>query len=241
MNTGIGDAFDIGWKLAAVLNGYGGKELLNSYEVERRPVGAKNMEQSGIHASVHNQYAVWTAERGASVSLSDGEQGKLLRAKIAELVLSNDGENTSHGIEMDYRFPESPVIIQDHESSENMAWHPRHYTPSTVPGSRAPHVFLRDGKTSIFDLYGKGFTIVDFTLEGTSSSRFMEAAVRLGIPLVRAHLPNESHVRTVWKCDVGLIRPDGFVSWRGQGQGAIKALAEQQIEKTLQIATGQEL
>lgn len=54
MNTALGDSFDIGWKLAAVLSGYGGPSLLQSYEVERGPVAARNTEHSGVHWQVHS-------------------------------------------------------------------------------------------------------------------------------------------------------------------------------------------
>lgn len=240
MNTGVGDAFDIAWKLAAVLHGYGGKKLLTSYDIERRPVGARNVEWSGIHASVHKQYSMWMAEKGASVFLSHEDEVSVLKSQISNLISSNNGENTSHGIEMDYRFPDSPVIIKDLDSKDDIEWSAGRYTPSTVPGSRAPHLFLQDGTTSIFDLYGKGFTVVDFTSGGELSSRFLDTAAGLSIPLTRVYLPKESHAHNVWQCDVGLIRPDGFVSWRTKGKVDINAVTEQQMKDILQIATGWE-
>ena len=54
MNMGIGDAFDFGWKLAAVINGQGGNGLLVAYEAERRPVALRNVEHSGVHFKMHH-------------------------------------------------------------------------------------------------------------------------------------------------------------------------------------------
>ncbi|KAL2837115.1 FAD binding domain-containing protein [Aspergillus pseudoustus] len=221
MNTGVGDAFDISWKLAAVINGYGGDHLLKSYNLERRPVAVRNVERSMVHASVHQQYTEWVTEKGPDSILSDSKEAQELKSEIRNLVQENDGENKDHGIELGYRFPHSPIIISEVTAAEDEAeeWPAREYIPSTAPGGRAPHVFLRDGTTSIFDLYGKGFTIIDFTRLGRHSEAFKQAASEFGIPLKVVHLPNEPHVRDVWKCTVALLRPDGFVSWRSNDEG----------------------
>lgn len=240
MNTGVGDAFDIGWKLAAVLNGYGGEHLLASYEVERRPVALRNVERSGIHASVHRQYSEWVAERGFDYLLKDTSEAQELKKKIADFVREHDGENKDHGIEMGYRFPGSPVIVSDEDvetSEKALVWPPRDYTPSTTPGARAPHVWLQNGQTSIFDLYGKGFTVVDFTASGEISRCFEQTALRFQIPLARVHLPDESHVRDIWQCGVALLRPDGFIGWRHSSIEP-ESVSEEKIEKILQIVVG---
>ncbi|KAH8807752.1 FAD binding domain-containing protein [Xylogone sp. PMI_703] len=234
MNMGVGDAYDIGWKVAAVLNGYGGEHLLKSYNDERRSVAFRNVERSGHHFSVIGKYIELVGEGGKLLSTT--EEAKNLKKRITEHLQSNDGENKDHGIEMDYRFPDSYVVIKD--GSKEKEWNPRNYTPSTTPGSRAPHVYLRDDKTSIFDLYGEDYTIVDFTSSGKVSASFEEVAKSLGIPLKRVHLPSEQHVRSIWERDIVLVRPDGIVSWRSDNQGA-DTLDAEAIKHVLLVSVGQ--
>jgi hypothetical protein len=106
-----------------------------------------------------------------------------------------------------------------------------------TPVARAPHVFPSDGKTSIFDLYGPDFTIVDFIAAGAASEEFIAVANKLSIPITMAHLPNETHCRAIWERDVVLVRPDGFVAWRIPPEGA-KLVGESEIKMVLQIAAG---
>ncbi|KAH8893625.1 hypothetical protein GQ53DRAFT_780432 [Thozetella sp. PMI_491] len=234
MNTAVGDCFDIGWKLAAILHGYGGKYLLDSYEAERKPVAVRNIERSGVHWKVHGDYQSWVRERPGAV-LSDSEEGKKLRARIAEHFESHDGENQDHGIEMGYRYNGSPVVVPDGEVQEP-EWNPRNYIPSTWPGSRVPHVFLEGSETSIFDLLGPDYTIVDFSEVGKWATKFSEAAARLNIPLLQVHLPEEKHVRDIWGREAVLIRPDDHVSWRAPINGNVSV----DVEQVLKIATGRE-
>ncbi len=213
MNTAVGDSFDIGWKLAAVCHGFGGRTLLESYEHERRPVAVRNIERSGVHFSVHRQYIDWVSEAGHHAILADTAQGRALRRKIDQFLSEHDGENKEHGIELGYRNNHSPVVVPDTEVEEP-EWSFRSYIPSTWPGSRAPHVFLADGQTSIFDLFGPDFSIVDFSESGSIASAFGDVADALSLPLKKIHLPNEPHVRKVWERRAVLIRPDDHVAWR---------------------------
>lgn len=214
MNTGLGDAFDIGWKLAAVINGYGGEELLNSYEIERYPVADRNVHMSGVHGMVHRTYVEWVHGEGQDTVISTDEKGESLRDRIRSHVLTNDGENKCLGVEMGYRNFPSPIVLQGTDDLETPEWNEKNYIPSTSPGARAPHVFLRDGDTSIHDLLGFDYSLVDFTTEGNFASRFKDAASHLGIPITAVHLPNEQHARDIWERDVVLVRPDLHVAWR---------------------------
>jgi 2-polyprenyl-6-methoxyphenol hydroxylase-like FAD-dependent oxidoreductase len=117
MNTAVGDSFDIGWKLAAVLSGYGGPTLLQSYEDERRPVAARNLARSGEHWQTHSTYWDMIRETGETV-LKPGPDGDALRKRIHEHIQENDGENRDFGIELGYRYNGSPVIVADHEETK---------------------------------------------------------------------------------------------------------------------------
>lgn len=237
MNTALGDSFDIGWKLGAVLAGYGGPALLTSYETERRPVAERNIEHSGVHWNVH---AKWWGMSATPSIISQAQDGKELRAKIAEYVLQHDGENKDQGIELGYRYNGSPVIAADEEGKEP-PWEKPCYIPSTWPGSRAPHVFLNDGSTSIFDLFGTGreYTLVDFTNDGRFARRFEEESKRLKIPLGAIHLPGEQRAQAIWERDAVLVRPDDHVAWRSKLDSTKKDTEVLDVENILLIAVGQ--
>lgn len=236
MNTAVGDSFDIGWKVAAVLAGHGGHGLLDSYESERRPVGARNIERSGVHFSVHALYCGWCKD-SPGLSSADTEDGQIFRKKIAEHVNIHDGENKDHGIELGYRYNGSPVVVGEDGATEP-AWSERHYIPTTWPGARAPQVLLANGKVSIYDLFGSGnqYTLVDFTIDGAYVRVFEEVAKKAAIPLKTVHLPNEPHVHKTWERDAVLVRPDDHVAWRSPE--ASKAPTDLQAGEVLSVATG---
>ncbi len=207
MNTGVGDAIDIGWKLAAVLNGWGGPALLDSYERERRPVAERNVARSERHANVHVQ---WRARIDPMLVDADSAAGEAHRQELAEFIRTEDGENQDHGIELGYRYDDSPIVVL--ESTDAPPWTPRHYVPTTWPGGRAPSVLLADG-SSMFDRFGRAFTLVDFA-GGDGGRSLRHAATARGLPI--EHLVvNDPHARAIYERDLVLIRPDQHVAWRG--------------------------
>lgn len=237
MNTAVGDSFDIAWKVAAASHGYGGRSLLQSYEDERRPVGMKNIERSGVHWNVH--VTIWDRcgqSDGAIFSASD--KGVALREELAQHIKTHDNENKDHGLELGYRY-KSDVIVLLEDISAEPPWLEKHYTPSTWPGARAPHVYLKDGVTSIFDLFGQGpeWTLVDFSQLGDYIKLFQSAlaSLKVKIPCRFIHLPDEVHARKVWERDAVLVRPDDHVAWRSSLSGGLDLDAD----KVLLIATGQ--
>ncbi|KAF5232298.1 hypothetical protein FANTH_13042 [Fusarium anthophilum] len=233
MNTAVGDSFDLGWKLAAVINGGGGSHLLRSYEMERKPIAIQNIERSGVHFKVHQDYVGWVTEAGPELILSQSTQAKGLKERIHRHVQEHAGENQDHGIEMGYRYRNSPIILRSGAANKEPLWSHRNYIPSTWPGARAPHLFLSDGKTSIFDHFGQGFTLVDFSQDGKWAARFSETSKHIGIQLKPVHLPQETTARKIWGRDAVLIRPDDFVSWRASEEGY-----EEDIEHILRVAAG---
>jgi 2-polyprenyl-6-methoxyphenol hydroxylase-like FAD-dependent oxidoreductase len=136
MNTGIGDAIDLGWKLAAALKGFGSARLLASYESERRPVGYRNRLASERHTGVRLKIAELYQNERDPEALARG---------IAAL---GNAENESWGIEFGYRYDgvdPNPVV----------------YEPTTAPGARLPSVVLRDG-SFLYDRLGPWFTLLCF-------------------------------------------------------------------------------
>lgn len=197
MNTGIGDAVDAAWKVAALVKGYGGPALLDSYESERRPVGLRNMRTSHRHLGVHLK------------------AGTLLRENapldaVASFLTAERGENEYRGIELGYRYNDSPVVC--HEGSPEPPWRPEAYTPTTWPGGRPPSLVGNSGR-SIYDEFIPSFTLVDFAGDGRAGP-LLEAAAAQGVP-VRHTVLTHTRARQVWERDLVLLRPDHHVAWRG--------------------------
>jgi FAD binding domain len=219
MNTGIADAFDLGWKLSSVINGHGGRNLLRSYEIERKPVALRNVERSGVHFQVHIQLSEILAGGDPRRVDGDTEEARALRARIRDHYQEHDGENKDFGIEMGYRY-QSPIIIPDLEGLEP-PWTPSRYTPTTWPGGRAPHIFLSDG-TAIFDLFGKDWTLLSFTEEECGQLFLINAAQSLSIPFRHVDLSKENVAKHLYEKDLVLIRPDQHVAWRAEKVSSAK-------------------
>lgn len=215
MNTGLGDAFDIGWKLAAVINRFGSPGLLRSYDVERRPVSIMNVERSGFHMDVHLKAIEILGGSSDGSQTQTSDKARETREKVHSHYQLNNGENTDLGIEMGYRYV-SPVCMPD-ENDLPSTWTPHHYLPTTIPGSRPPHVFLQDG-SALFDKLGAAYSLVEFRADGDDdigSRLLVEAAKVLGIPLTHVVLSGENHAARLWEKPLVLVRPDTHVAWRG--------------------------
>jgi FAD-dependent monooxygenase len=215
MNMGLGDAFDLGWKLAAVINGGGGSRLLDSYEHDRRPVALLSIERSGVHMATHMN--VGTILQPDPLAVDAGsEEGKKLRKAIHDHYQAHDGENKDLGVEMGYRY-KSGICLPDDNPSAEPDWSPAHYTPTTWPGGRAPHVFLNNG-TAIFDHFGKDFTLVEFLADKDrhdhSAESLLGAAKTLSVHLSHLRLVGEDRARQLWEKRLVLVRPDGHIAWR---------------------------
>ena len=205
MNTGLGDAVDIGWKLAAVITGWGGPKLLDSYEIERRPVAERNVARSDRHAGVHVK---WRSRIDADLVNADTPAGVAHRAELAAIIQAERGENEDHGIELGYRYAGSPIVV--HEDGPEPEWSPRTYTPTTWPGGRPPSVILADG-TALFDQFGAAFTLLDFNGGGQP---LVAAAASLQVPLKHVTV-RDPHAQTMYQRGLVLVRPDQHVAWRG--------------------------
>jgi 2-polyprenyl-6-methoxyphenol hydroxylase-like FAD-dependent oxidoreductase len=197
-NTGIGDAVDLGWKLAAAVTGWGGESLLDSYEAERRPVALFNREMCFNLLEVWRRFPTLSAE-GAS------------RAQLAGF-LEQERYQVSHlGIDFGYRYGRSPVVW--HEDGEEPTWDWHRIVPTTWPGGRVPSMRLADG-SELFDLLGSELTLVDAS--GSNAGQpLVDAAARLGVPVT--HLVVDDHrARALLQAGLVLVRPDHHVAWRGE-------------------------
>ncbi|KAL7955841.1 FAD-dependent monooxygenase [Trichoderma compactum] len=218
MNTGIAEAFDLGWKLAAAVNGWAGQHLLATYEQERRSVALLALQTAKGH--IGRLMAMPKAvELSGKTLQTGGKEARAMLDRVHEYVQANDAHNKSLGVELGYRYTSS-ICLPDQPQDELPSppeFDPRHYIPTTASGYRAPHVFLQD-KTPIFDQYGKDFTLIAFKnsqqhLQTIDS--FRQSAERLKVPLRISSLDGETTAHSIWSADIVLVRPDGFVSWRG--------------------------
>ena len=207
MNTGVGDAVDIGWKFAAVLQGWGGVRLLDSYTAERKPIAMINVNEAAeMRANFDNQTPF-------SPKISeDNVEGKALRDKAHAAIMRTRAKEFQHdsaGIELGYRYENSPICVADGTPAPELD----HglYVPSTWPGARAPHVWLKDGRSTL-DLFGKSFVLLNFS--GTKTSTIADSAQRVGLPMEVVNI-DEPKVREIYERDLVLVRPDGHVAWRG--------------------------
>src|SRR5262249_52286311 len=167
MNTGIGDACDLGWKLAATLRGIGGPGLLASYDAERRPIGLRNRAASSRHSQVRAEIAALYHPD----LIAFGPQGEAARAQAGlRIGAIGNAENESFGIELGYAYGDSPIVCSEVEAE--IPSDPLRYVPTTIPGVRMPSVVMDDG-TPIFDLLGPWFTLACF---GVSPSEALVAA-----------------------------------------------------------------
>ena len=207
MNTGVGDATDLAWKLAATLQGWGGPGLLASYEAERRQIGERVVGASR-YASLG--YRAWLAEVRAEIG-DDTPAGSVARAHLVEVAnVEQRKSNEMIGAELGYRYVDSPII-------DNVPGGPQHdlraYLPTTWPGARLPHMWLKDA-TAIQDrLRPERYTLID-VVGGHDEGPLLAAFETLGAPLDVLVVADPA-LRAVYERDLVLVRPDMHVPWRG--------------------------
>jgi 2-polyprenyl-6-methoxyphenol hydroxylase-like FAD-dependent oxidoreductase len=212
-NTGIEDAVNLGWKLAAVLKGQAAPRLLESYEAERKPLAVRNTAYAkGFADSLGNYVPVPEIE-------DDTPAGAAARRR-AGAYFANHGRTEFNipGITFGGRYDGSPAIVPDGThpppDSANL------YLPTACPGGRPPHLWLPDGR-SLYDCFGFEWTLL--RLARHRGARLIEAAQRAGLSLEVFDLENEE-ARDLYAADLALIRPDQIVAWRGNEDSAAQAL-----------------
>jgi 2-polyprenyl-6-methoxyphenol hydroxylase-like FAD-dependent oxidoreductase len=207
-NTGIGDAVNIGWKLAATLQGWGGHRLLHSYGAERRAIAASTITAATANMTAMRHCAATSDELDAV-----GPVGDRARRALGEVIhRAMDAEFHSLGLVLGYEYTDSPHIVYDDTSGIERNWDPTVYIPSTRPGARLPHSWLADGR-SVYDTLGTGLTLLTF--EGTGSVAIVDAARRQGIPLAVVDL-SDVDLCCDDQADMLLVRPDQHIAWRGK-------------------------
>lgn len=207
MNTGVGDAFDLAWKLIGTLKGWGGPELLDSYEIERRQVGDRNVGAS--------RYANLGRQKWRSIATEDifsgtdtGESTKQTLIQVADSQQRKG--NRMIGAELGYRYSDSPCI-------DNIPGGPEHrvgeYQPNVWPGSRLPHCWLDDGE-ALQDLLPEAYILLSLGKKTLDTTKLSESFGVLGAPVTEVSIESD-RVRNLYGYDLLVLRPDMHVVWRG--------------------------
>jgi FAD binding domain/Aromatic-ring hydroxylase, C-terminal len=207
MNTGVGDAVDVSWKLAATLRGWGGPKLLASYEAERRPIGAINVKASGGGTTGRMK---WRAAYRPNIE-DDTAEGRAVLANLLEIAREEAPKSFRViGAELGYRYAGSPVICDE---PGGPAPNIEDYVPTSWPGARLPHVWLEPGKTSVHDRIGDGFTLLRLGRDKADAALLQKSFGATGAPFSVLDIDSDA-ARRVYGFDYLLIRPDLHVVWR---------------------------
>src|SRR5882672_11409343 len=186
MNTGCGDAIDLSWKLAATLAGWGGPNLLKSYEIERRQVGERNVAAARFASAGRRKWrSMWRP--GIRDNTPEGTEARANLVRVADVEQRKSNEMV--GAELGYRYVGSPLIAP--EASEGPEHNFIDYVPSTYPGVRLPHVWLEDG-TAVQDRVGcgHGYALLRFAGERDTAA-LSRAFAACGAPYGVLDLPDQ--------------------------------------------------
>jgi 2-polyprenyl-6-methoxyphenol hydroxylase-like FAD-dependent oxidoreductase len=231
MNTGIGDAVDLSWKLASCLEGWGGRGLLDSYQVERRPIAIRITRFSTSNLELMQQ-----VPHTESI-FADGEEGEQARAKVGRAL--GDGlkkEWFSKNMHLGNRYLDSPVCVYSEEENaeaNRLEFEDAvNYRPSTRAGCRAPHVWLEDGRSTL-DLFGRGYVLICRTSAQEDADRIHAAARRYQVPLT-IYASDSPAVTAAYETALVLVRPDGHVAWRANE-------VDMNPEQLIRIVSGNEV
>ena len=189
LNTGIGDAVDLGWKIAAVLAGWGGPALLDSYERERRPIQERVVREATANMAV-------TSPELLTPDLdTDGPVGRTARAAAgARIQATKHAEFHALDLVLDVGVEDSPIVNGG----------------TRLAGRRLPHTWL--GERSLYDVLSDGFTLLVLAAAAGRPADLLERAAQMhGVPLARLDLD----LRARLGADLVLVRPDQYVAWAG--------------------------
>lgn len=209
MNTGVAEAHNLAWKLAACLQGWGGDKLLASYEAERLPIGRRNRDHVKVNAA--NVFEVQFGKPAYMLEESGrGEQARQQLAQAFERKISRLYE--SLGVELGYIYRDSPVIVRDDAPAP--ADDTCKYVPTSWSGARLPSAMSADG-SAIFDrLSYDAFTLLACNAVPDEYDPLLVAARNVGMPINVVEI-NAPYLVKLYERKFLLVRPDQHVCWRG--------------------------
>jgi 2-polyprenyl-6-methoxyphenol hydroxylase-like FAD-dependent oxidoreductase len=213
MNTGIGDAVDLGWKLAALHHGWGGSGLTASYEIERRPVGIRQCDEA------MRNFERYGSGKPIPHVTDETPEGQRVRAELGRRLSSSNAlawDNPLH-THLGYSYAGSPIIVPDGPPPPEPE-DTRLYTQSSHPGCRAPHAWLADGRSTL-DLFGRNFVLLRLGRNAPAADPIVAAAAERRMPL-DVIVIDDSEIGALYERGLVLVRPDGHVAWRADAPPA---------------------
>ena len=207
MNAGIADAMDLSWTLSAHLNGWAGDGILDVYERERLPI-----TEQVSHFAMNHAHAMAKQRSGVPGNIeAEGAEGDNVRAAVGKSAYDlNVQQYCCAGLNFGYYYTGSPIIAYDGETPPPYTMST--FTPSTVPGCRVPHLWLRDGR-SLYDALGPEYTLMRFD-PAIDVSALTNAARLRNVPLVVLDV-DAPEAHGLYREKLVLSRPDQHVAWRG--------------------------
>jgi 2-polyprenyl-6-methoxyphenol hydroxylase-like FAD-dependent oxidoreductase len=209
MHTGVEEAVNLAWKLEAVLKGWGGDRLLASYGKERRPIAHRNVELST------QSYMNIASIPAVAHVCDDGPDGDAARAEFTRRMNDTQFYSVVDHFKVLYAYEDSPVCVSDGTPTPGDSVS---YAPSARPGTRAPHAWLEDGRSTI-DLFGDGFVLLRLGPVAPEGGALLKAAKARGMPL-RVERIVGAEIAAMYEQPLVLVRPDGHVAWRGADASA---------------------
>jgi len=234
LNTGVQDAHNLAWKIAAVEKGWAGPELLDTYESERRPVAGYNAEQSLTNAMrmLEVPMAMGTADAPEAAALSFAAMltDPVRRAEVGAAIANQAEHFDMLGLQLGFRYS-GPAILDDGSAAPVVANPVREFCPSSRPGSRLPHGWVRkDGRrVSTLDLV----ELDSLTLFVPEGSAWADAARASAAPLRVVEWGRDVADPDDWWGSTAeltregalLVRPDQHVAARFASDGGDAAAA----------------
>jgi hypothetical protein len=205
MNTGIGDVMNLCWKIAAEHHGWAGPRLIATYEGERRPFGVRN-SQLGVECT--RVMDRWVPPADCEM---DGADAQAAREKFGARIMADDRpQYLTVGMQLGERYEGSPIVWDESTPAPPDTWD--RYVPVVRAGARTPHYWVEPGK-ALFDLFGAGFTLIDFGADAADRNAFAAAAAARRMPLAIVRLtPPEGDL---YGDKLVLVRPDQHIGWHG--------------------------
>ncbi len=196
MHTGLEDAVNLAWKLAATLQGWGGAGLLPSYESERRPIGERN---AALSTSTYKALVV-IPPHGVD------RPGESWRADMTAYSVPDQ-------LRTNFTYDGSPLLVPDGTPLPD--GYGKRLVVSARPGARLPHAWLADGRSTL-DLVGCGvFTLLRIGPAAPAVETLVAAAQLRGLPMQVVDVA-DAPVLDVCGQPLVLVRPDLHIAWRGR-------------------------
>jgi 2-polyprenyl-6-methoxyphenol hydroxylase-like FAD-dependent oxidoreductase len=211
MNTGIADAHNLAWKLAFALTGAMDPSVLDTYDIERRPVGNNTAD-----------FQVRTGKRLSAVQeridLADDDSFEFWTHELEKHV-------KSVGLTLGQWYPQG-TLLSDETTPPN--FDPERYTPVDRPGHRFPHVWIDQAKTeSTIDWFDRTLVLVTGPMadEWRTAGALLATEMVAPLSIKTLDAPDREHGIMIGRHGAVLVRPDGYVAWRCAWRPA-DALAE---------------